>query len=143
MRLPWALPDLQAQILTGALRQEDLAAAVTEAIENPTERMRKSYRQLDDEQRAVLVAMLDSERSPSIDDLERARTRFQVSRRPIQEAISLLKEGFLQGNQHIRGRVPRPKTAWIGFIRAIGILSSRSWSATPLLASISSEIAPG
>jgi hypothetical protein len=95
-----ALPDLQAQFLTGALRKEDLAAAVTEAIENPTERMRKSYRQLDDEQRAVLVAMLDSERSPSIDDLERARNRFQVSRRPIQEAISLLKEGFLQESAH-------------------------------------------
>jgi hypothetical protein len=62
--------------------------------------MRKSYRQLDDEQRSVLVAMLDCERSPSIDDLERARSRFQVPRRPIQEAISLLKEGFLQESAH-------------------------------------------
>jgi hypothetical protein len=95
-----ALPELQAQIVTGNLGEEDLAAAVTEAIENPTERMRKSYRQLDDEQRSVLVAMLDCERSPSIDDLERARSRFQVPRRPIQEAISLLKEGFLQESAH-------------------------------------------
>jgi hypothetical protein len=41
------------------LDQEHLASAVKEAIENPTERMRKSYRKLDDDQRSVLVAMLD------------------------------------------------------------------------------------
>jgi hypothetical protein len=109
-----ALPDLQAQIMSGDLGQEDLAAAVTEAIENPTERMRKSYRQLDDEQRSVLVAMLDCERSPSIDDLEKARARFQVPRRPIQEAISLLKEGFLQESAHPRtGMQTDDRVDWI------------------------------
>jgi|GEM_PF-1295078 len=91
-----ALPTLQFQLAAGELDDDALASAVTEAIENPTERMRKSYRQLEEEQRSILVALLDCERSPAIGDLDRARARFQESRRPIQEEIDLLKEGFLQ-----------------------------------------------
>lgn len=91
-----ALPEIQQQIASGTLNEEQLALLVTEAIENPTERMRKSYRQLDDAQRSVLVAMLDCERSPEINELDKARTRFEDPRRPIQEEIELLKEGFLQ-----------------------------------------------
>lgn len=91
-----ALSGLQNQIATGELDDNALAAAVTEAIENPTERMRKSYRQLDDEQRSILVSMLDCERSPTIEGIDKARARFQPPRRPIQEEINLLKEGFLQ-----------------------------------------------
>ncbi len=91
-----ALPGLQNQIATGSFDDTALASAVTEAIENPTERMRKSYRQLDDEQRSILVAMLDCDRSPTIEDVDRARGRFREPRRPIQEEINLLKEGFLQ-----------------------------------------------
>jgi hypothetical protein len=91
-----ALPELQLQIAAGTVDEKQLALAVTEAIENPTERMRKSYRQLDDDQRSVLVAMLDCERSPKIMELDKARGRFEDARRPIQEEIDLLKEGFLQ-----------------------------------------------
>ena len=91
-----ALSGLQNQIATGELDDNALAAAVTEAIENPTERMRKSYRQLDDEQRSILVSMLDCERSPTIEGIDKARARFQLPRRPTQEEINLLKEGFLQ-----------------------------------------------
>ena len=91
-----ALPELQAHMASGDLSKEALESAVTEAIENPTERMRKSYRQLDDEQRSVLVAMLDCERSPAIANLERATARFRQPRRPIQEEVNLLREGFLQ-----------------------------------------------
>jgi hypothetical protein len=91
-----ALPELQLQTANGGLDEKELESAVTEAIENPTERMRKSYRQLDEEQRSVLVAMLDCERSPAIEELDKATARFQEPRRPIQEEINLLKEGFLQ-----------------------------------------------
>jgi hypothetical protein len=91
-----ALPELLQQITAAALNEEQLASAITEAIENPTERMRKSYRQLDEEQRSVLVAMLDCERSPTVEEVETATKRFQQPRRPIQEEINLLKEGFLQ-----------------------------------------------
>jgi len=114
-----ALPGLQHQIAAGDLDEDALASAVTEAIENPTERMRKSYRQLDDEQRAILVAMLDCERTPAIEDVDKARARFQQPRRPIQEEINLLKEGFLQDStvktSYLRDGTIRPAMAvdWI------------------------------
>jgi hypothetical protein len=110
-----ALLDLHAQVLSGDLGEEALKLAVTEAIENPTERMRKSYRQLDDEQRAVLVAMLDCKRSPAIDDLGRAVARFREPRRPIQEAINLLKEGFLQDS------TPNTSYTWTNSQGAAGV----------------------
>lgn len=91
-----ALPALQLQMANGDLDEDTLKSSVAEAIENPTERMRKSYRRLGDEERSVLVAMLDCERSPTIDEVEQARARFQEPRRPIQEEMDLLKEGFLQ-----------------------------------------------
>jgi hypothetical protein len=67
--------------------------------------MRKSYRKLDDDQRSVLVAMLDSERSPEVEKLDTARRRFQNPMRPIQEEIDLLKEGFLQESTSIANQV--------------------------------------
>jgi hypothetical protein len=91
-----ALPELQIQVATGEFSEDQMASAITEAIENPTERMRKSYRQLDDAQRSVLIAMLDCERSPDIEELQSAYKRFQEARKPMQEEINLLKEGFLQ-----------------------------------------------
>ena len=114
-----ALPGLQHQIAAGELDADALASAVTEAIENPTERMRKSYRRLDDEQRSILVAMLDCERSPTIEVIDKARARFQQPKRPIQEEINLLKEGFLQDSStrapYLRG-VPLSPTMAVDWI---------------------------
>jgi len=93
-----ALPDLEHEFDQGNFTETQLSNAIKDAIENPTERMRKAYRQLQEIHRSVLIAMLDCERSPGIKELEAACKRFGDSGPPIQEQIDLLKEGFLQSS---------------------------------------------
>lgn len=90
-----ALPELLEQS-NNEFTEEQWADAIEEAIENPTERMRKAYRKLDPVHQTVLIAMLDCERSPEINELEKSFCRLLESRRPIKEEIELLQEGFLQ-----------------------------------------------
>jgi hypothetical protein len=93
-----ALPELLAQSILGEFSEEQWAESIQEAIENPTERMRKAYRKLDPLHQTVLIAMLDCERSPEIKELEISFRRLKEPRRPITEEIELLKEGFLQAS---------------------------------------------
>jgi hypothetical protein len=90
-----ALPELLVQA-NNEFSDDQWADSIQEAIENPTERMRKAYRKLDPIHQTVLIAMLDCERSPEIKELEKSFSRLQKSRRPIEEEIELLQEGFLQ-----------------------------------------------
>ena len=58
-----ALPELLIQVSSGECSEEQLSVTIKEAIENPTERMRKAYRKLEEAQQYLLISMLDCDRS--------------------------------------------------------------------------------
>jgi hypothetical protein len=90
------LPALAEKRKHGTLSDEVLAEAVKDAIENPTDRMRKAFAKLEDSQKWLLIALLDTERMITVNELETSFRRFSEMRRPISEEVALLKEGFIE-----------------------------------------------
>ena len=90
------LPDLLQELVNGEIKENEVSGRIDRAIEHPTERMEKAFTKLDRAEKWLLIAMLDCERSPDLDDLEKAYRRFSEMRKPIETQVGLLEEGFLQ-----------------------------------------------
>jgi hypothetical protein len=73
-----------------------MSELVEKAIENPTERMKKSYSKLEPRHKWLLAALLDCERKPDGVQLEASYRRFFNPQKPIEEEVQLLEEAFLQ-----------------------------------------------
>lgn len=97
------LPGLAEKRKLGTLSDELLAEAVKDAIENPTDRMRKAFAKLEDSQKWLLIALLDTDRMATLNELEASFRRFTEMRRPISEEVLLLREGFLEEYVDRRG----------------------------------------
>ena len=99
------LPDLSKKVIDGELSVKDVPELVEKAIENPTDRMKKSYSKLETKHKWLLIALLDCDRNPQSAQLEIAYHRFVSAREPIDEEIQLLEEGFLQKTLQSKGAV--------------------------------------
>jgi hypothetical protein len=95
------LPDLMRRLADGDISESDIPNEIDEAIERPTDRMEKTFSKLNSNQKWLLIALLDCERGPSLEELESAYRRFSEIQRPIAEEVQLLEEGFLQSNPGI------------------------------------------
>jgi len=94
-----ALPELTTRSKAGTIKKEKLAHEISESISNPTDRMRKAYLKLDEQQRWLLIALLESGYGTSPEDLEETARRFIDPHRPIADEIQLLREGFIEESE--------------------------------------------
>ncbi|NOU08426.1 MAG: hypothetical protein HOO98_00190 [Nitrospira sp.] len=95
------LPSLARDFTTGVLTQERVYSEILDAIRNPTERMRKSFRMLDPAYKWLLISLLETGHLPK---LEEVRSAYELRcptdiQKPFQELVSDLSEAFIKVQQ--------------------------------------------
>ncbi|QMV19321.1 hypothetical protein GOB94_11985 [Granulicella sp. 5B5] len=92
-----ALPRLAAESRQG-LTQEQVAEAIKSVLEQPTEMMEKAYAKLEEQQKWLLVTLLDESRVNSEAGAETAFREISPvpNTRPIGQLLSELDEGFIR-----------------------------------------------
>jgi len=93
-----SLPKLVRDLRNGQLRSSDISKEIREAIENPTDRMIKSFRALPAEHKWVLISLLEQGHLTSPNSLEEAYSRFFGGRStlPFHQILDELTEAFVR-----------------------------------------------
>jgi hypothetical protein len=89
------LPELARQLSAEELSSDQVAGEITQAIENPTERMQKAFGKLTAGEKWLLIALVDCDRVTTVDAVEESYRRFYQPDRPVGELIDLLGEAFI------------------------------------------------
>ncbi len=98
-----ALPALS--IKSGSdMGREQITEAITAVLERPTEMMEKAYAKLEDQQKWVLVTLLDEDRANSEESVEAVFKEISPipNTRTIHELLSELDEGFIRISSVVR-----------------------------------------
>jgi len=92
------LPELSRAFDEGQLVPEQVAKEITEAIRDPTKRMRTSFRALPGSHQRMLVALLEADAMPTVDRLRRLYEQHfpACDRGPFQSIVEGLAEAFVR-----------------------------------------------
>jgi len=92
------LPELSRAFDEGQLAPEQVAKEITEAIRDPTKRMRTSFRALPGSHQRMLVALLEADAMPTVDSVRRLYEQHfpACDRGPFQGIIEGLAEAFVK-----------------------------------------------
>lgn len=89
------LPRLAAALSAGTLKKIQVAEAISEALKNPTDAMRKALRKLSVEQKWVLIALVQEKGVATIAKLQNALTRLHPLDVDLAQHLELLDLTFV------------------------------------------------
>ena len=112
------LPRLDAQKRNGHLKEEDVQVSVEKAIEQYTEMMEKSFIKLPDEQKWILICLLDERNIHSPEKIEANFRKISPvgPTRPFEILLDELDEAFIRISdvpKYLRGYIGIKTIAWI------------------------------
>lgn len=93
-----SLPRLSKMLGSASHSKEAVRHEIHEAIKNPTTRMVKSFRALDESRKMLLVALLEQGHSPDVDDLRRRFKEFSGggATADFDQLLEELSEAFIR-----------------------------------------------
>ncbi len=92
------LPAIAGELKNGKCSDSQINSELTDAIRNPTDRMRKAFKALDPAYKWLLISLLETGRLSTTDDLKSAYELHcpKSIRKPFEELVTDLSEAFVK-----------------------------------------------